>query len=253
MVESSRRVIEPPQFGANPISSSAVAGKGGANPRSLSERSESLRKKIGNPASLETPSTSSLNASLRIEKGGDNKRNGDDSVSTDLAIRKKPKASSAVRSGPSTAQISHPTPGKGHASAGTGKNKETAAPIAELWNQAYEELREKEPKLIKKYEGEISLQISTMVGATVAISGLGKVRRREQMEVLVKQKLKEDEDGKWRIRLGDDQIAIRDLVGYVVSIVDWGKDFVGAALESSPYGSIAWTGVCLLLPVSTSQ
>lgn len=253
MAESSRGAAGPPRSGANPIESSAVAGKGGANPRSLSERFESLRKKSANPASLKTLSTSSLNAPLRIERGGDDKRSGDDPVSTDLASGKKPEASSAARSGPSTAQTSHPTPGNGNAAARTGKNKEAAAPIAELWNQAYEELREKEPKLIKKYEEEISLQISTMVGATVAISGVGKVRRREQMEVLVKQKLKDDEDGKWRIRLGDDRIAIRDLAGYVVSIVDWGKDFVGAALESSPYGSIAWTGVCLLLPVSTSQ
>lgn len=253
MAESSRGAAELPQSGADPISSSAAAGKGGANPRPLGERFKSLRRKITNPASLKTLSTSSFNASLRIEKGGDNKRSGDDPVSTYLGSGKKPEASSAARSGPSTAQSSHLSPSNGNASAGTGKIDEAAAPIAELWNQAYEELREKEPKLIKKYEEEISLQVSAMVDATVAISGLGKVRRREQMEVLVKQKLKEDEDGKWRIRLGDDRIAIRDLARYVVSIVDWGKDFVGAALESSPYGSIAWTGVCLLLPVSTSQ
>lgn len=124
-------------------------------------------------------------------------------------------------------------------------------PIAELWNNAYEQLREKEFKLIEKYEAEISFHVSTMVGSSVAISGLGKVRRRVQMEVLVKKKLEEDENGKWRIPLGHDHMAIRDLAGYVVSIVDWGKDFVGTALESSPYGSIAWAGVCLLLPVST--
>lgn len=89
-----------------------------------------------------------------------------------------------------------------------------------------------------------------MAGATVAMSGLGRVQRREQMGVLVKQKLQQDEEGKWRIPLGDDRIAIRDLTAHVVSVVDWGKEFVSAALESSPYGSIAWAGVCLLLPVS---
>lgn len=142
-------------------------------------------------------------------------------------------------------------PRKADALLGTGR-EEATVPIAELWNHAYEQLREKEPKLIEKYETEISLHVSTIVGRTVAISGLSKVPRREQMALLVKQKLEEDEAGKWRIPLGDDRIAIRDLAGYVVSIVDWGKDFVGTALESSPYGSIAWAGVCLLLPVSTS-
>lgn len=70
------------------------------------------------------------------------------------------------------------------------------------------------------------------------------------MEVLVKQKLEEDQNEKWRITLGDDRIANHDLAAYVVSIVDWGKKFARGALESSPYGSIAWAGVCLLLPVS---
>lgn len=40
-----------------------------------------------------------------------------------------------------------------------------------------------------------------MVGATVAMSGLGKVQRSEQMEVLAKEKLKEDEDRNGRYRL----------------------------------------------------
>lgn len=70
------------------------------------------------------------------------------------------------------------------------------------------------------------------------------------MDGLVKRKLAEDEKGKWMIPFGDDRIAIRELAGSVVSIIDWGQSFVGEALQSSPYGSLAWTGVCLLLPVS---
>ena len=130
-----------------------------------------------------------------------------------------------------------------------GGNTEAVVSIVELWNQAFEELREKDRKLIEIYEEQLSRSVSTMVGTTVIMSGLGKVRRKEQMEVLVKRKLEEDENGKWRI-LGDHRIGIRDLAGYVVSIIDWAKDFVGVALQSSPYGSIAWAGVCLLLPVS---
>lgn len=127
---------------------------------------------------------------------------------------------------------------------------EAIVSIAELWNQAFEELRKRDPKLIEKYEEQLSWSVSTMVGTTVTMSGLGKVRRKEQMEMLVKRKLEEDENGKWKIPFGDDRIAIRDLAGSIVSIIDWGKQFVGLALQSSPYGSIAWAGVCLLLPVS---
>lgn len=59
---------------------------------------------------------------------------------------------------------------------------------------------------------------------------------------------------KWRIPFGDDRImriAIRDFAENVVCIIGWGEDFVGTVLEASPYGSIAWAGVCLLLPLST--
>lgn len=187
---------------------------------------------------LETPSTPSCNARLPTDEN------------QGLACGKKPEASSCS----SKAHASHSsTPCTEVLFSGTGRDSEAIIPVAELWNHAYEQLREKEPKLIEKYEAEISFRVSAMVGTTVAISGVGKVLRRQQMELLVKQKLKEDGDGVWRIPIGDgdDRIAIRELAGYVVSIIDWAKEFVGVALESSPYGSIAWAGVCLLLPVST--
>ncbi|MCJ1231473.1 hypothetical protein MMC12_008150, partial [Toensbergia leucococca] len=125
---------------------------------------------------------------------------------------------------------------------------QTSFPIAELWNHAYEELRRKDSKLIEKYENQLSLSVSVMAGRTVTISDLGKVRRRDEMDELVKRKLEDDEKGKWRLPFGDDRIAIRDMTEAVVNIVAWAQEFVGDALEASPYGSLAWVGVCLLLP-----
>lgn len=244
----------------------AAAGRARGTQRSSHggrrHRSERFKPRLKNPVVptsllVKPPNMSGLNtATVSAEKvdgdGGDHKRMREDGLaSTVLAVEKKPGYGAVAGGGSGTAQASRSVPHSESASAGATGDCEGAISIAELWNQAYEQLREIDPKLIKKYEDEISLHVSTMVGTTVAISGLGKVRRREQMELLVKQKLNEDEDGKWRIPLGHDRIAIRDLAGYVVSIVDWGKEFVGKALESSPYGSLAWAGVCLLLPVST--
>lgn len=244
----------------------AAAGKAGGTRGSSDggrrHRSERFKPRLKNPVVptlllVKPPRMSGLNtATVPAAKvdgdGGDHKRMREDGLATTLlAGGKKPGYGAVAGSGSGTEQASRSVPRSGSPSAGAARDSEEAVPIAELWNQAFEQLREIDPKLIKKYEEEISLHVSTMVGTTVAISGLGKVRRREQMELLVKQKLKEDEDGKWRIPLGHDRTAIRDLAGYVVSIVDWGKEFVGKALESSPYGSLAWAGVCLLLPVST--
>ena len=125
--------------------------------------------------------------------------------------------------------------------------------ITELWNVAYEELKVNEPKLIAEYEQCLSYNITDTLGATVALSGLAKVRRREQMEMLVKRKVEGDEKGQWKVPFGDDRIAIRDLAKPIVSVVSWAQEYVGDALEASPYGSLAWAGVCLLLPVSRSR
>ncbi|MCJ1462428.1 Ankyrin-2 [Pseudocyphellaria aurata] len=198
----------------------------GSGPRHRT-KFKSFLKNTFHPASLKSPSTSGLNAALpkRSDVGDERIRS--------LASG-EPETSSDAKCDPSKAQASHsPTPRNDIAPPSAAGDLE-GVPIAELWNHAYELLREKEPKLIRKYEEEVSLHVSTMVGSTVVMSGLGKVRRQEQMEALVKQKLKEDEDGKWRIPLGEDRIPIRDLAGKVVSIVAWGKDFVGDALKSSP-------------------
>ena len=150
---------------------------------------------------------------------------------------------------------SQPTHTSHRASSISGRQDEPSShePIAELWNVAYEELKAKEGRLITEYEKCLSYNVSNVLGATVALSGLTKVQRREQMEMLVKRKVEEDEKGKWKIPFGDDRIAVRDLAKPVVGIVSWAQEYVGDALQASPYGSLAWAGVCLLLPVSLSQ
>lgn len=234
---SARGEANPPKSGGKSIST-------GAGPKNRRERFKSWLKNPINPASLQTPSTSSLKATFSPEKDVVDERNALGPSTTGSSSGKNPEASSGAGCCPSQAQASQSS------MPGTGQDCEPVVAIAELWNHAYEQLREREPKLIEKYEAQISLRVSTAVGVTIAISGMGKVQRREQMELILKQKLKEAEDEKWRISFGDHGIAVRDLTRYVVSIVAWGKEYVSTALESSPYGSIAWAGVCLLLPVS---
>jgi hypothetical protein len=130
-------------------------------------------------------------------------------------------------------------------------------PISELWNEAYEELYKKDKGLVTDYEVHLS---ESLVGAVAAgqasatvFSGLGKVQRRQQMKALLDQKIKEIEEGTWKLRFRDHELVVKDLVEPVVGVIDWAKDFVGTALEPSPYGSIAWAGVCVLLPVSATN
>jgi hypothetical protein len=111
--------------------------------------------------------------------------------------------------------------------------------------------------LMLEFEGILSKTLAGSIAAaarqasSVGFSGLGKVQRRQQMQVLLDQKIKDVEEGAWKLlSFKDRQVLVKDLVKPVISIVEFAKEYVGKALEASPYGSIAWAGVCLLLPVS---
>jgi hypothetical protein len=68
---------------------------------------------------------------------------------------------------------------------------EPRKPISELWNKAYKELKDKEESLIKKYEDEMSKDITTMLGSTSLALRASKVavKRKEQITVLVNKKV----------------------------------------------------------------
>lgn len=74
--------------------------------------------------------------------------------------------------------------------------------------------------------------------------------RPEQMENFVKERTDQIASDEWKVSFKGHEFAVKDFVQPVVSIVGWAKEFVTQAVQVSPQASIAWTGVCLLLPVS---
>lgn len=127
-------------------------------------------------------------------------------------------------------------------------------PIVELWDEAYNELCKKDKSLVADYEAQLSKGLvgAVALAPAIAFSRLGKIQRCQQMKVLLEQKIKEIDEGEWKLKFKDHELVVKDLVEPVVGVIDWAKDFVGTALEPSPYGSIAWAGVCVLLLVSAT-
>lgn len=80
--------------------------------------------------------------------------------------------------------------------------------------------------------------------------GLGKHDRAQAMKILLENKVEELESGQWKIGFQNNQFAVKDLIEPVVGVVSWAKEYIGKAAQDSPYSSVAWAGVCLLLPVS---
>lgn len=126
-------------------------------------------------------------------------------------------------------------------------------PIFELWDEAYDELAKKDKSLITDYEVELSKSlVGAFASSAMVFSGLNKVQRCQQMKILLAKKIEEVDEGQWKLNFKGHELKVKDLVTPVVGIIDWAKNFIGDALEPSPYGSIAWAGVCLLLSVSAA-
>jgi hypothetical protein len=121
----------------------------------------------------------------------------------------------------------------------------TEAPIAELWNEAWDELR-KNTALFEEYETRLAA-----CSSPIGLLGAGKTERARVMKVLLEKKIVELESGRWKVGFQNNQFAVKDLIESVVGVVDWAKEYIGKAAQASPYSSVAWAGVCLLLPVRT--
>jgi hypothetical protein len=93
-------------------------------------------------------------------------------------------------------------------------------PIAELWNEAYNDLRSKDEKLVKDFEDELNEALpGVRKDQTSPTEGQGAPPGREQMEELINLKAKEIEDGGWKMRFKDHQLAVKDMVEPVVGVV----------------------------------
>lgn len=122
------------------------------------------------------------------------------------------------------------------------------SPISDTWNDAYEDLKNDEltSHLMERYEQEVAKKARTR---TVPGDKLGRLKL---METIAKEKEEELEAGTWKVKFANNQWAVRDIMVPLVGIIQWSKEYVGAAVESSGSlpASAAWAGICLLLPVS---
>lgn len=119
----------------------------------------------------------------------------------------------------------------------------TEAPNSELWNEAWDELR-KNTALFEEYETRL-----TASSSSAGLPSFEKCDRAQVMKVLLEKKIGELESGQWKIEFQNNQFAVKDLIESVVGVIDWVKEYIGKAAQASPYSSVAWAGVCLLLPV----
>ena len=134
----------------------------------------------------------------------------------------------------------------------------------DLWDHAYEQLKAQNGQLVGQFEKLLakSLRVSHASQALASASffqgsklgspfaKVGTLQRHTQMMSILDEKIKIDEEAVRKFRVGGNEIVTRDQLDKVVKIIAAAKDFVGALVASDPHATLAWTGVCALLPVN---
>lgn len=118
-----------------------------------------------------------------------------------------------------------------------------SVPIRQLWNVAYETLREEDATLIKEYE--IKLQGSVVAGLSETLQSNANIQKR--MWAILQSKM--DDVNKTKLKFGSSEVTVEDVSKVLLNVVKSANSFISQAVSASPPASIAWAGVSFLLPV----
>lgn len=148
------------------------------------------------------------------------------------ALLPNPTASSAPEPATTPSAKHYPAPGAAQ--------EEPVVQPEQLWDQAYDDLKRDEPKLLDFYEAILSRELDSSRGAKENIIDQDRERRRSQMDHLLNVGL--DKTAK----LAKVEKNMGDAIKVVLSV----KEAIGSGLQAVPIAALAWTGVCVVLEVS---
>ncbi|PFH60075.1 hypothetical protein XA68_11493 [Ophiocordyceps unilateralis] len=111
-------------------------------------------------------------------------------------------------------------------------------PVRELWNMAYENLREESEGLVKNYEAKLGAVLSVDLDSTrKSRDGL-----RDWMDKILQCKMEEINRDTWKLKFKSSEVQVRDLVKPVLAVVHRANGYITKATSGSPYASMAWAG-----------
>lgn len=225
--------------------------------------SKKLKQKFKQKLHLRSPRVN-LNESGRSGQSGqseDQHRHGqqlanDGNTTAGVIVRTEPLedvSRTSTSTPPLTSARSPPTPlcmPSGSSRESQPKPKTSDTPIHELWNLAYENLRESDEDLIVNCEAKLQRNFTAGLGSTLGLTLGSRADRRDQMSTILQRKMDEINRETWKLKFGSTEVQVKDLVQPVLAVVNWANEFIKSAVSANPSASIAWAGVSLLLPVS---
>ncbi|KAJ8126001.1 hypothetical protein O1611_g7637 [Lasiodiplodia mahajangana] len=137
----------------------------------------------------------------------------------------------------------------------SGPEDRTTSPS--LWGRAYDVLRDKESDLVREYE-ELLLKEAQRTNSA-SDNDLQPDNRntdtkpqQAQLEGIITRGLQRIEERKTKYTIAGHEFVLSDQIAQAGQFVLWAKDLIGEAVKQSPQASIAWAGVCIVLPLLTN-
>ncbi|CZR66737.1 related to ankyrin [Phialocephala subalpina] len=199
-------------------------------------RSSVLRRLLGKKGGQARPEAGSVASSVSGNSLGREEHSGDDSVNPVLNSR------------PLT-------------------NYEGSPTTQTLWDRAYDTLREGNRQLVEKYEKLLSKELletnsesnnellqteTTLDDSKNVIDNTNRQTRQAQLAAVTKRGLERMDGNRIEYHIFGRAFVLKDQIAQAVGLVQWAKDWIGAAVKASPEASIAWAGVCVVLPLLTN-
>ncbi|OOQ91128.1 hypothetical protein PEBR_01131 [Penicillium brasilianum] len=144
-----------------------------------------------------------------------------------------------------------------------------------LWDCAYEFLEKENPSLVEKYEYLLSEEAKTSTYQQHFMQRRGNIdhltdsapdnvtppsttppanrsSRRAQLDAIIQEGLRRVENMKTKYTIAGHEFVLGDQIAQSADLVLWAKGLIGEAVKSSSEASIAWAGVCIILPLLTN-
>lgn len=118
-------------------------------------------------------------------------------------------------------------------------------PIVELWNSAYEKLRKENKQLIDEYEAKLQESAVAALGPVPDANG----NRQKWMSQILQQKMEQIQKDAWKFMFLGSEIQPAETVESVLRVIKMANDSITATVVPSPYASLAWAGISVLLSV----
>ncbi|KAF4636457.1 hypothetical protein G7Y89_g1629 [Cudoniella acicularis] len=138
-----------------------------------------------------------------------------------------------------------------------------------LWDRAYGALKTENPRLVKRpyiaaanpgagsnpntSKGDAPDQAEESLDETDnRIDNANLQERQAQLDTIIEAGLQRIDEKKIKYTIAGHEFDLQDQIAQAAGLVQQVKGFVGEAVKASPEASLAWAGVCVILPILTN-